>query len=135
MKAFLVKHFKVIVVGLAIIAAMLILCGCSGTYKFEDRYDLVQISLNNQTEGRLSGIFLLVTGEIRDESKFTFYLKRKDGGIKLKNIDYWNATIFEDSETPYVDYYYNNVTGQVLWEFHVPKNSIYNKIDLDIPKK
>jgi len=106
---------------------IILLFGC--TKPRQIRYDLVQLTV----KGTAEGTFFLLGGSIGTDYYFTFYTKDNNGCILLQHVHYKQVRIYEDGQSYAIcriDYL--NQIYYKEWEIHVPKNSIYNKVDLEL---
>lgn len=125
-----------------IIIFLFCLVGCSTDYPITEKtFKLKQMTIDMQNG--IQGEFVLGCGGINTESHFIFYMV-KDGAVVFRKINVKICKIYEDVEDieeSYCKAIWDNkeayncgypTSRYARWEFHIPKNSIYNSINMDL---
>jgi len=116
-----------IIVVILLISLLFILTGCLD--ESVEKYELVSINHMENIQGSGMGLFFIWSVQVGEELNYWCYLKDKNGGISLNQIEYWKITFYEDleeEEIPYAE------SDGYVYKIHIPKNSIKKKIDVDI---
>ncbi len=107
------------------------------------RRNMKQIVIGNDKSASGGFIFMIGSYSQNNEPIYKFYYQKANGGFRLLERRAIYIDIFEDSDTPYLIYCTRGVSAHDMdfnvdgpyggiFEIHLPKGSILNKIDIDL---
>jgi hypothetical protein len=109
---------------LLLVASVFLLFSCARTTR-----KLPIATLSNLSE--YHGTFVLGTGSIGGSEYIYSWALVGNGYIRLKIYIAEAKICLDEDEAPYVNVYSDAVDGDVFFEFHVPKNTILQKYQLN----
>lgn len=110
-------------------------------YRIDGVYEIRSIVDSSSTEATATGTMAFTVDyyeyEKKENNYYSVYLIEEDGGIKPSRFREENSIFYEDledNEEPYVEVCTKSEscfgTQEDLYRIHVPKNTIYKKIEI-----